>query len=269
MARIRTIKPHFFKSHDVSALSYRARLTWIGLWTYVDDEGRGRDDARIIKGELWPLEDLVTWGDVEADLSELSLSTHVTRYTVENRSFLAITKWDDHQVISRPTASKFPAPMPTNTRVMAPLTDDSVSTHGPYTAGTGNREQGNGTGNRELSSSVVAIATPRPDVDGLLDMLDVGIGRNGGKLPGRTKQNVSAMRLMIDADGRTVQQIEAAIRWSQNDEFWRGNILSASKLRSKYDQLRLAAMRSNPDVPKSTAAERNLANYNARRSAES
>jgi hypothetical protein len=77
------------------------------------------------------------------------------------------------------------------------------------------------------------------------------------------------MRLLLDLDGRTFEQVEAAIVWSQNDEFWRTNILSASKLRSKYDQLRLAAMRSKPDVPKSTAAERNLANYNARRAAES
>ena len=42
---------------------------------------------------------------------------------------------------------------------------------------------------------------------------------------------------------RTPEQIEAAIRWCQADEFWRSNILSASKLREKYDQLRLAAAR--------------------------
>jgi hypothetical protein len=153
MARIRTIKPGFFRSHDVTPLSYRARLTWIGLWTYVDDEGRGKDDARIIKGDLWTLEDNVTWQDVEDDLTELSLSAHVVRYSVDGRHFLAIPKWLEHQVISRPTASKFPAPDPMNIRDSAPFTDDSMSTHGANTAGTGNREQGNGTGNREVELS--------------------------------------------------------------------------------------------------------------------
>lgn len=40
MAKIRSIKPDFFTSEDVSALPLRARLTWIGLWTHCDDHGR-------------------------------------------------------------------------------------------------------------------------------------------------------------------------------------------------------------------------------------
>ena len=142
MARIRTIKPHFFRSYDVAALSYRARLTWIGLWTYVDDEGRGRDDARIIKGELWALEDDVTWKDVQRDLTELSRSAHVVRYTSDGRDYLCIPTWLDHQVISRPTKSRFPPMSPANIRDEEAITEHSLSTHGvlPAGKGTGNRE---------------------------------------------------------------------------------------------------------------------------------
>lgn len=164
MARIRTIKPGFFRSHDVTPLSYRARLTWIGLWTYVDDEGRGKDDPRIIKGDLWILEDDVTWQDVERDLTELSVRAHVVRYEDSGRRYLAIPAWLDHQVISRPTPSKFPAPNPMNIRDAQPLTDDSVSTRGANTAGTGNREQGSGTGNRELELSLTATEPPTDDL---------------------------------------------------------------------------------------------------------
>lgn len=149
--RIRTIKPAFFRSYDVVPLTYRARLTWIGLWTYVDDEGRGRDDARIIKGELWPLEDEVTWQEVESDLTELSRSAHVVRYEVSGRRFLAIPTWSEHQVISRPTKSKFPAPKDGVIRDSLPVTESSMRSHGvlPAGKGTGNREeeveQGSGT----------------------------------------------------------------------------------------------------------------------------
>lgn len=91
--------------------------------------------------------------------------------------------------------------------------------------------------------SEVADAT-RPDVERLLDLLDSELTKNGvSKLPKRNKTNRDAMRLLLDRDGRTEQQVEAAIRWCQSDEFWRGNILSASKLREKYEQLRAQASR--------------------------
>lgn len=84
----------------------------------------------------------------------------------------------------------------------------------------------------------------RTDVEGLLDLLDMEIKSNGGRVPQRTKKNRDAGRLLLDRDGKSVEQVEAAIRWCQADEFWRGNVLSMSKLREKYDQLRLAAARS-------------------------
>jgi hypothetical protein len=110
VARIRTIKPDFFRSDDVAQLTYRARLTWVGLWTYVDDEGRGKDNARIIKGDLWPLEDDVTHIEVEQDLAELAKAGRIRRYEVGGEKYLLILKWTDHQRIAKPTASKLPPP---------------------------------------------------------------------------------------------------------------------------------------------------------------
>lgn len=110
MARIRTIKPDFFRNEEVAALTYRARLTWVGLWTYADDEGRGKDNARIIKGDLWPLEDDVTHHEVESDLCELAEHGRITRYEVRGERYLFVNKWRDHQRIAKPTASKLPPP---------------------------------------------------------------------------------------------------------------------------------------------------------------
>jgi hypothetical protein len=42
---------------------------------------------------------------------------------------------------------------------------------------------------------------------------------------------------MIQMDGRSPPEIEAVIRWSQTDPFWRNNILSPAKLREKWPQL--------------------------------
>src|SRR5471032_626819 len=40
MARIRTIKPEFFTSDDICALSPLARLLYVGLWCEADRAGR-------------------------------------------------------------------------------------------------------------------------------------------------------------------------------------------------------------------------------------
>lgn len=47
--------------------------------------------------------------------------------------------------------------------------------------------------------------------------------------------------LMLSRDELTIAEVVGAIRWCQADPFWRGNILSPSKLRAKYDTLRLRA----------------------------
>ena len=57
MARIRSIKPEFFTSLTIADLTVEQRLTFIGLWTHVDDEGRCVDDSRLIKAAIWPLDD--------------------------------------------------------------------------------------------------------------------------------------------------------------------------------------------------------------------
>jgi hypothetical protein len=149
MARIRTIKPDFFRSDDVAGLSYRARLTWIGLWTYVDDEGRGKDNPRIIKGDLWPLEDDVTHEDVEADLRELAVANRITRYVAEGERCLLVRKWDSHQRISKPSPSKLPEPPANDAEDSATIPggvpEDSANTIGPLPVGKErNREQGSG-----------------------------------------------------------------------------------------------------------------------------
>ena len=90
-------------------------------------------------------------------------------------------------------------------------------------------------------SSEVADATSRPDVVRILDLLDSRIEANGAKKPNRTKRNTDAARLLLDLDGYTEEQVAWMIRWATSHEFWRKNILSMSKLREKFDRLKLDA----------------------------
>jgi hypothetical protein len=85
----------------------------------------------------------------------------------------------------------------------------------------------------------------RPDVEKVCRHLADRIADNGSKRPAITPRWRMAARLLLDDDGRTVEQVIKAIDWSQADGFWRSNVLSMPKLREKYDQLRLAAQRPN------------------------
>jgi hypothetical protein len=103
----------------------------------------------------------------------------------------------------------------------------------------------------EPSSSGTPAAPPDPapddqreDVDRICRYLAEWIVRNGSKKPTITKKWRDEARLLIDRDGRPLDEIREIIAWSQKNDFWKANIHSMPKLRQKYDQLRLQAQRA-------------------------
>ncbi len=85
----------------------------------------------------------------------------------------------------------------------------------------------------------------RLDIETICRHLADKVEANGSKRPKITKRWRDSARLLLDEDGRTVEQVKGCIDWCQNDVFWRANVLSMPKLREKYDQLRLAAQRDS------------------------
>jgi predicted phage replisome organizer len=64
------------------------------------------------------------------------------------------------------------------------------------------------------------------------------------RVPDNLDSWADTFRLMVERDGRSCQQIAAVIDWCQSDDFWMANILSANKLREKFDQLELQMQRA-------------------------
>lgn len=156
--RIRSIKPEFFRSDDIDALSIPDRLLFIGLWLYVDDSGVGVDKESAIAADLFA-------GDLAHEPHETSVRVHgglmrlaerglITRYSVAGRRFLAITNWKKHQKINRPSATRYPGPTSENAVPHGGLSEDSVSTHAESTVGTGEQ------GNRGVTTLAAADASP-------------------------------------------------------------------------------------------------------------
>ncbi|NNN34509.1 hypothetical protein HLK59_29945 [Streptomyces sp. S3(2020)] len=110
MARIRTIKPEAFVSESLAAVSLTAERTFLGLLTQADDQGRHRDHAAIIAGQLWVLRPDHGPEGVETDLAQLDDAQLICRYTGPgNKRYLHIVTWHQHQKINRPSKSRLPA----------------------------------------------------------------------------------------------------------------------------------------------------------------
>jgi hypothetical protein len=109
------------------------------------------------------------------------------------------------------------------------------------------------TGSPLVPVKDVPAKPPRDDADRLCAHLADKIEANGSKRPVVNAKWRDAARLLIDKDGRTEEQVRAAIDWCQQDEFWRANILSMPKLREKYDQLRMHAMRGRSSTAQSNS----------------
>lgn len=115
--RIRSIRPEFWTSTDIAALDWHTRLVYIGLWSYVDDNGVGRDVEPLITAALFPL---------DGDLSESSVRVHeglkalcsggqIVRYQVAGKPYLHVVQWSKHQKINRASEGRYPLPTSGNT----------------------------------------------------------------------------------------------------------------------------------------------------------
>ncbi len=110
--RIRSIKPEFWRSEAIARLPWSARLLFIALWSYVDDNGVGRDNEKLIVADVFPLEDdpRETLATVSRDLRTLAEAGRIVRYTADGRALLAVVNFSEHQKIDKPNKPRYPGP---------------------------------------------------------------------------------------------------------------------------------------------------------------
>ncbi len=123
MARIRTIKPDFFRHEELFAAEKASglplRIAFAGLWTVADREGLFRWKPVQIKLDIFPFDDV----DMHEILTALRYYGFIIRYEAEGKDFGFIPSFKEHQVInSREAASRLPSP--------PPVTVNAVTRHG-------------------------------------------------------------------------------------------------------------------------------------------
>lgn len=163
--RIRSIKPEFWRSDDIAALPISARLLFIGLWSYVDDNGVGADTQTSIVADLFA-HDLIadpadTLRRLNADLTHICEAGLITRYEVNSKRYLYITNWERHQLVRNPSkGNSYPLPPGNKPISPDPNVDPAQSLRRP-SALEGEGEQGRGNRGAEEQGSGGSAPPPR------------------------------------------------------------------------------------------------------------
>lgn len=106
---------------------------------------------------------------------------------------------------------------------------------------------------REQNTNPVPVPVPnktimptnevRGDVQRLCDALRAGMVANGLREPTVTAGWLREARLLFDKDNVSLDDALRVLAWSQNDSFWKSNILSIPTFRKQFDRLLLASQR--------------------------
>jgi len=98
MPRIRYLKPEFFSDEDLSCLPFQTRLFFAGLWCYADKAGRLEYRPKYLKAMIFPYDQV----KIEKEIALLASggenkNPFILLYTAEEKQFIQIIHWDEHQ----------------------------------------------------------------------------------------------------------------------------------------------------------------------------
>lgn len=111
MARIRTIKPDFFRHEGLFEAEQETKLplrvAYAGLWTACDRQGRFKWQPKRLKLDTLPFDDV----DFSLVLDELVKHGFILKYQVDGETYGVVKSWGRHQLINnREAESTIPPP---------------------------------------------------------------------------------------------------------------------------------------------------------------
>jgi len=149
MARIRTIKPDFWRDELLAGVSAEAALLAIGLLNHCDDEGYFNANPKLVESDVFPLRNLLR--KTTELLRELSCIGYIEVFSgSDGKTYGKVANFEKHQVINKKTPSKI--------KDLCELLQDSHTTTVVLPTG----KEGNGKEVEKERKKVSAVA-PRPE----------------------------------------------------------------------------------------------------------
>jgi hypothetical protein len=139
MARIRTIKPDFWRDESLSEVSAEAALLAIGLLNIADDEGYFKANPKLIEADIFPLRELSS--TTTGMITELVNIGYIEIFEgSDGKKYGLIPNFVKHQVISKAKPSEI--------KGLRQVKDDSSTSPAPIPSGK-ERKGKEGEGERE------------------------------------------------------------------------------------------------------------------------
>lgn len=105
MARIRTIKPDFWRDESLATVSPEACLLAIGLLNHCDDEGYFNANPKLVESDIFPLRELSKKTTVL--IQELCTIGYLELFQGDDgKTYGHVKNFEKHQVINKKTPSK-------------------------------------------------------------------------------------------------------------------------------------------------------------------
>lgn len=228
MARIRTIKPDFFKHEQLfdaeKTENLPLRVAFSGLWCVADREGRFRWRPRAIKLDVLPYDDI----DFAEVMAALERHGFIRKYECDGELYGYIPSWHRHQSINqREAKSDIPTPEH-RTHVHA----DALQFNA----------RGEGKGRERKGKDISDATHPHPPGGGTADadipalMIEIWQQELGNVLPkprkiDKTRQQKLSARFRdtfgesLDAWRQCCQRIRGSpLLTGDNDRGWRADI---------------------------------------------
>lgn len=204
MARIRTIKPEFWKHEDLSALPEITHMLAAALLGYADDEGYFNANPALVKSECLPLRESSV--STQTSLQQLVEIGYIQIGRGEDgKRYGRVVKFDEHQRVNRPTPSKI--------KTIGIVWEDSVTAHAELSEPSSPERKGTGKGREEENSSCAAPASPSPAVDLLpAEPPVIGFLLNDGSEFGLSQQQLDEFQQLYPAID-VLQQAKALKAW--------------------------------------------------------
>jgi hypothetical protein len=197
MARIRTVKPMFFRHRRLFLAEQETglplRVAYAGLWTVADREGRFRWEPEEIKLDCLPFDDV----DFSRVMDALFTRGFIVKYTSGGRQYGVIPSFKDHQVINnREATSSLPEP-PENLEELVELANlsDASATRDPRDTDLHKRKGKEGKGKEGNGKEGKGTSTRDASADADFDQFKKAYPRRGGSNPWQPARQLFAQCL--------------------------------------------------------------------------
>lgn len=199
MARIRTIKPEFWKHEDLSALPEATHMLAGALLNHSDDEGYFRANPGLVKAECCPLrEPSVSVQDSLKQLAQIGyLKLGVGQ---DGKRYGRIVTFDEHQRVNRPTPSKI--------KDLNVVWEDSMIAHAQFTEPSPPERKGKEQG-KEGNGVMAPPAKPALPAEPALILMPLN---DGSEYPVTESQAAEFSTLYPSVDVR--QELRAMRAWA-------------------------------------------------------